>query len=51
MIEASLKKLEFHKVLEMLAAMAGSNQGKEIALALKPSNKLKTAQYWQKETS
>lgn len=51
LFEKSIKTLELPRVLELLAARAVTQEGKERALALRPSADLNEVSYWQKETA
>ncbi len=51
MDEKTLKRLEYHKILEQLASCAGSHLGRERALALRPIDEFAVILRWQAETS
>ncbi len=51
MNEKALKVLEYHKIIQRLADMAGSQPGKERCLALVPSNDLSEIRRMQQETT
>ena len=51
MEEKTLKRLEYHKVLEQLASFAGSPLGKERALALRPVDDPTVIRRWLDEVS
>ncbi len=51
MEEKTLKRLEYHKVLEQLASFAGSPLGRERALALRPVDDPALITRWQDEAS
>lgn len=51
MNEKALKVLEYHKIIQRLADMAGSQPGRERCLALVPSNDLSEIQRMQQETT
>jgi DNA mismatch repair protein MutS2 len=51
MEEKTLKRLEYHKVLEQLASFAGSPLGREKALALRPVDDPVVIHRWQDEVS
>lgn len=51
MEEKTLKRLEYNKVLEQLASFAGSQLGKERALALRPVDDPNLILRWQDEVS
>ena len=50
MNERNLRVLEFPKILEMLAALAVTDPGREAARALRPSGDAATVRRWQAET-
>ena len=50
MNERNLRVLEFPKILEMLAALAVTEPGREAARALAPSGDAETVRRWQAET-
>lgn len=50
MEEKSLKTLEFDKILDKLAALAKNDAAKELALKLKPTDNLNSAEQMQDET-
>ena len=50
MNERNLRVLEFPKILEMLAALAVTDPGREAARALEPSGDADTVRRWQQET-
>lgn len=50
MNQRTLRRLEYHRVIERLEGAAGSALGKEIAAALTPVDDLTTIQQWQEET-
>ena len=49
--EKSQSKLELNQVLDLLAACAGSADGKAACLAIKPSSDIEQVQCWLDETS
>jgi len=51
MDKKTLRRLEYHKVLEQLAAFAGSPLGRERVLAMAPADDLDLILRWQAETS
>ena len=50
MNERNIRVLEFPKILEMLAALAVTDPGREAARALTPSGDAPTVRRWQAET-
>ncbi|MBQ3478749.1 MAG: hypothetical protein IJH25_11315 [Clostridia bacterium] len=50
MNERNIRVLEFPKILEMLAALAVTDPGREAARALMPSGDAATVRRWQAET-
>lgn len=50
MNQRTLKRLEYHRVIEKLKEVTGSALGKEIASALTPIDDLATIKLWQAET-
>ncbi|NMB44569.1 MAG: endonuclease MutS2 [Clostridiales bacterium] len=51
MNEKALKTLEFNKIIDMLASLAGSSMGKDLCRKLKPSNDIDEIRIRQEETS
>ncbi len=51
MEEKTLKRLEYHKILERLAGCAGSSLGRELALELRPTDNIGLIGRWQSETT
>ena len=51
LFEKSIQTLELHRVLEMLAACAVTDEGKERSLALRPMTDLDDVQRAQEETT
>lgn len=51
MNEKALKTLEFNKIIEKLASLAGSNMGKDLCRNLRPSNDMNVIRINQLETS
>ncbi|MCL6610563.1 MAG: endonuclease MutS2 [Peptococcaceae bacterium] len=51
MDEKTLKRLEYHKILDRLAGLAGSPLGRELALQLRPSDDIELIRRRQSETT
>jgi len=51
MEEKTLRRLEYHKILERLAGFAGSPLGRERSLELAPSTDIEQIRKWQSETT
>lgn len=47
----TLKRLEYHKIIEQLAEHAGSPLGQEMILELSPSDNIELIKKWQSETT
>ncbi len=51
MNEKVLKTLDYNKIIDMMASLAGSNMGKDLCRSLRPSNDIDEIRIWQQETS